>query len=109
MPVFQFRCSKCFSVFEHFVSTPPKAVLVKNVRGANTFDVSCVSCGSGNVSRYNETAFHPSKIFCPHEKEMEDGFSYGNLKQVLMNHAEECTSPKCGGRGSCNGKCGSCR
>jgi len=95
MPVFQFRCSKCFSVFEHFVSSD--------------FNVSCVSCGSGNVSRDDETAFHPSKIFCPHEKEMKDGFSYGSLKQVLINHAEECTSPKCGGRGSCLGRCGSCR
>ena len=91
MPVLQFRCSKCFSVFEHFVSSD--------------IDASCVSCGSKDVSRHDETAFHPSKIFCPHEKEMEEGFSYGNLKHALINHAEECTSPKCG-QGSCNGRCG---
>lgn len=108
MPVFQFRCSKCLSVFEHFVaSTPPQVGPVKNVREANSYniDASCMSCGSKDVLRHNETAFHPSRIFCPHEKEMEEGFSYGNLKNALINHAEECANPRCG-HGSCNGKCG---
>ena len=76
MPIFQYKCESCSSVFEHLVSS---VVKVK--------DVSCVACGSNKITRSFSSNFgvqskncegdcssgcNKSDEFCP----MRRGFSH---------------------------------
>jgi putative FmdB family regulatory protein len=55
MPIFEYKCKSCLSVFEYFVE-------------AGLEDkVSCISCGSFDFVRTDSVSFYPKKIFCPHE------------------------------------------
>lgn len=55
MPVFEYKCEDCLSVFEHFFSV-------------SNSDVRCVFCKSSRVSRVMESNFFPKKLFCIHDK-----------------------------------------
>lgn len=91
MPILQFRCHDCSSVFEY---------LINGLIAEHQLD--CISCGASNFSRMDETCFYPNKNFCPHDKELDSD----NLKQVFSSiMADE--SQRCGGCGT-DGAPGSC-
>lgn len=69
----------------------------------NFADVSCVSCGAGKISRVEKAYFYPSKIFCPHDKELDSEKLKTELGGILNN-----TSQKCGGCGT-DGAPGKCK
>lgn len=92
MPIFQFKCESCSSVFEHLVGMT-----------VNFCDVSCVSCGVGKVSRVEKTYFYPNKTFCPHDKVLDSQQLRSELGGILNN-----TSQKCGGCGT-DGAPGKCK
>lgn len=54
MPIFQYKCDKCSSVFEHLVSSGTDG------------NASCVSCGSKKVKRLYSSSFgiHLKKREC---------------------------------------------
>jgi putative FmdB family regulatory protein len=45
MPIFQYQCEKCSSMFEHLVSS------------AKDKDVACVACGSKKIKRLHSSRF----------------------------------------------------
>ena len=45
MPIFQYKCDNCLSVFEHYA------------KSADDKSVSCVSCGSKGFKRVRESVF----------------------------------------------------
>ena len=55
MPVFQFKCENCSSIFEHLVFLK------------HPIDVTCITCGGDKISRIENTFFSPNKLFCPRE------------------------------------------
>lgn len=57
MPIFEYKCESCSSVFEHFYSSSLEE------------RVACVNCGSRQVARTDATIFSPNKNYCPHEDE----------------------------------------
>jgi len=45
MPIFQYKCKDCASVFEHLTSK------------GNKFDVFCIQCGSKNFEKLTSSGF----------------------------------------------------
>ncbi len=76
--IFQYKCLKCSSVFEHM----------------SQHDLACVFCDSEDVKKMNESLFKPSKFFCPHDDKDLDLNNTNNLKNVVMP-LEGCKSCKC--------------
>ncbi|MBD3341668.1 MAG: hypothetical protein GF353_21365 [Candidatus Lokiarchaeota archaeon] len=54
MPIFEYKCRKCSSVFEHIFSKEDK--------------LFCLFCGSVDVVRSNTVIFGPKKEYCPKEE-----------------------------------------
>lgn len=50
MPIFEFQCNDCFSVFECLYSVKNKA--------------KCVFCEGNNLERVRKSLFSPNKGFC---------------------------------------------
>lgn len=105
MPVFQYQCGSCSSIFEHLVLSEGR-------------DVSCLSCASSLVYRANGTYFYPNKTFCPHDKALDVPNLPGQLSGIMSDSslscagcgvdgaAGRCTSGGCGGGGCGAGSCG---
>jgi len=92
MPILQFRCHDCSSVFEYFLNA------------LTSFEqLDCLSCGGANFSRMQETCFYPNKNFCPHDKELDST----HLKEVFSSIMTD-NSQKCGGCGT-DGAPGKCK
>ncbi|MDA1060701.1 MAG: zinc ribbon domain-containing protein [bacterium] len=100
MPIFQYKCQSCYSVFEHLVSS------LKPV------DLACLSCGASDVLRSESAYFYPNKNFCPHDKELDMDDLQTKLGGIMQNREQECGG--CGTDGapgkckSDSGSCGSC-
>lgn len=93
MPVFQYQCGECNSVFEQLVS-------------ANTIanEISCLNCGSFYAMRLESTYFYPNKNFCPHDKELDKEKLRNQLSGIMSDQTLRCGG--CGTDGA-SGKCGS--
>lgn len=78
MPVFQFQCGECQSIFEALVSS--------SVRG----EPACVSCDSRFVERVSYTYFAPNKTFCPKEGVVELERVKGSLGSALADFRQKC-------------------
>ncbi len=105
MPVFQYKCDRCYSIFEYFFAP------------SLNFTVDCVSCGNREVSRQLETCFYPNKVFCPHDKDLEMDSLQHSLGGILKDSSQRCggcgtdgAPGKCnsGGGGCGKGACGTC-
>ena len=101
MPVLQFQCSDCSSVFEQL----------------SQGYLSCLTCDSKNVKRLLSTYFYPNKNFCPHDKDLDMPTLKKQFSGILSDKSLQCggcgtdgspgsCSTKGGGCGS--GGCGSC-
>lgn len=89
MPVFQFKCENCSSIFEHF--TPPKAA-----------EVTCLACGGDRVSKVESTFFYPNKVFCPHDKKLNPQKLQNELCGIFQNTDEKCGGCKKNKLNSCS-------
>lgn len=107
MPVFQFKCDSCASIFEYLF------------RPNLDFDLDCVSCGAKSVKRVQQTYFYPNKNFCPHDKSLEPESLQGTLATIMKDESQRCggcgtdgapgSCKTSGGGGGCgSGKCGTC-
>lgn len=105
MPVLQFKCDSCNSVFEYLLSA--------NVN----FSLDCISCGGDKVSRLGSSYFYPNKTFCPHDKEIKVEELKTSLGVIMSDASQKCggcgtdgAPGKCGkSQGGCgSGKCGTC-
>lgn len=97
MPVLQYKCNNCFSVFEHLVSA------------AFNSETSCVSCDSMNVARTDKAYFYPNKAFCPHDKLLDEDVLKVELSGILKDEKNRCGG--CGSDGApgkCNSSGGGC-
>lgn len=76
MPILQYQCQDCSSVFEYWVSAKQK------------IEIKCVNCGSKEFTRVFETCFFPKKEFCPKNpcKMSESGAKINTapLKQLFL-------------------------
>lgn len=96
MPIFEFRCANCRSVFDYFVE--------------GNVDVDCINCSSEKVMRLNYSFFYPNKTFCPHEKEVDVGAVKSDLGKIMLDKSLSCAGCGVDGElGSCGtgGGCGS--
>jgi|GEM_PF-2467711 len=91
MAIFQFKCESCAAIFEHLVSS------------MNFKDVDCVSCGAKKVARVEKTYFYPNKIFCPHDKTLDNEKLRDDLSGIMYD-----TTLSCGGCGT-DGAPGKCK
>ncbi len=97
MPIFQFKCLDCLSLFEHLVS--------KGMKNA----ISCVSCGGENLARDVENSFYPSKLFCPKTGDLDSEKLMSDLSSLVKSADSRCSSG-CASTGDvfgCKGGCGS--
>jgi len=82
MPIFQFKCENCSTIFEHLVSARARSaqaslpvrqagLRASKVSEAKTLqhsiDANCITCGGDKISRIEDTFFSPNKLFCPRE------------------------------------------
>ena len=103
MPILQYQCRACTSLFEHFASI-------------GNDDAACLSCGSEKIARVFETSYYPNKTFCPHDKEIElNDAMLSNLGEILKSDELRCggcgvDGPKgsCGTTDKKSGSCGNC-
>ena len=93
MPILQFQCQECSSVFEQLIS-----------RDLADLNIDCVSCGSEKISRAAQTYFYPNKTFCPHDKELDQEQLKSELATILLDRSKQCGG--CGTDGAA-GRCGS--
>lgn len=97
MPIFQYKCEDCSSVFEQLVTS------------LLNLELGCVSCGSSEVLRADSTYFYPNKVFCPHTKKVNIAEVKGQLSQIMSDREQSCAG--CGvdgAAGSCKSKGGGC-
>ncbi len=90
MPILQFQCRECRSIFEQLISR------------SLDYEISCVSCNSGNITRTVSTSFYPNKSFCPHDKELEVSKLKYDLPMIMKSD-----EGRCGGCGT-DGAAGAC-
>lgn len=103
MPVLQYQCESCNSLFEHMFS----AAIAKYI--------ACLSCGSQKIARVFAISYYPNKTFCPHDKEivMNEELISG-LGKILQSDDLRCRGCGVDGpEGSCStdkpkGACGTC-
>jgi len=79
MPIFEYRCGVCSSFFDHYFSL------------SLSEDISCVSCGSISVNRVYKSSFAPSKLFCPHDEEIDVVNSLKRLSPALSDDFSSCS------------------
>ncbi len=93
MPILQFQCQDCSSVFEHF----------------SKGDIFCLKCHSQNIERLQNTYFYPNKNFCPHDKELEMTTLKTQISGIMADKSLQCGGCGTDGApGSCNSKGGGC-
>lgn len=101
MPILQFKCHDCLSVFEYLFNALSRQE-----------DLSCVSCGGNHFSRLDETCFYPNKAFCPRDKVLDTEGLRSDLSKIVKDRtlrcggcgSGNCGSGACGSGGSCSGK-----
>ncbi len=87
MPIFEFKCNNCFTIFEEFVFKD------------NCENIKCFSCGGVLLERPVKTSFSPHKAFCPKKRNLKKGeLEKKDLKQRLRDAVLKE-----------NGKCKGCR
>lgn len=103
MPVLQYQCQSCTSLFEHLVSK------------ALEEQVGCLSCGGRDVVRVFATSYYPNKTFCPHDKKIEiNDELLDGLGEILQSDDLRCRGCGVDGpQGSCStgvasSGCGTC-
>lgn len=98
MPIFQYKCENCASVFEYLMTT------------SLTKHLACMSCGSSNVSRLDSTYFYPNKIFCPHDKDLDGEILKTQFAEIMADHSQSCGGCGTDGApGKCKSETGKCR
>ncbi len=70
MPILEYKCDDCSSVFECFFSL------------SDGFSLKCVSCNSSRVQRVKSMIFTPNKNFCPKANRFQKG---KNIKESLSD------------------------
>lgn len=91
MPILQYQCQNCNSIFEHLVNEDLVDFL------------SCISCGSAEIQRAITTYLYPNKKFCPHDKDLDSEYLRTQLGGIMKDQSLRCGG--CGVDGA-KGNCG---
>jgi len=99
MPIFQYKCNDCSSVFEQLISS------------LGQMHIDCISCASTDVLRADQPYFYPNKTFCPHDKKIDSDKLKEALGTIMADRTQSCggcgTDGAPGSCGKSGGGCGS--